>query len=265
MNNRLHEIIFEADTKAGKIFDILLIISVLLSVAAVMLESVGSIEKQAGGFLRGAEWFFTILFTVEYILRLIAVKKPFAYARSFYGIVDLMAILPTYIGIFIPATRFLRIIRLLRVLRLFRVLKLAQYVREMNTLIAVLKASRRRIFVFLTTVLTLVVLLGSLMYVIEGGRNGFTSIPRSVYWAIVTLTTVGYGDISPKTEIGQAVAAAIMILGYSMIIIPTGLISVAAAAEPKEMITTQSCPSCCREGHDRDAEHCKFCGSKLNS
>ena len=259
----LHEIIFEADTRAGKLFDELLIVSIILSVIAVMLDSVAGIRLKFGTILYGAEWFFTLLFTVEYILRLSCVGRPLLYARSFFGIVDLLAILPTYISMLLPGSQYFIVIRILRVLRIFRVLKLVQYVREARILVQALRASSRKIAVFFSGVITLVVIFGALMYLVEGVENGFTSIPRSVYWAVVTLTTVGYGDISPKTPFGQAIASCIMILGYSIIAVPTGIMTVEMSRLPKEKVDTQSCPECGAEGHDSDAKHCKFCGGKL--
>ncbi len=260
---RLQEIIFEADTPAGKAFDIILIISVLISVVAVMLESITAVEARYGAGLRGIEWFFTILFTVEYVLRLYAVQKSLRYAFSFFGIVDLLAILPTYIGFIIPGSHYFLTIRILRVLRIFRVFKLAAYIKEIDQLIAALRASRRRILVFLLTVLTLVVMLGSFMYMIEGAQAGFTSIPRSVYWAIVTLTTVGYGDISPQTGIGQTLAAVIMILGYSLIVVPTGFVTVAYSHRTKREKSGRVCQKCGCDEHDEDAGFCERCGNEL--
>jgi voltage-gated potassium channel len=262
---RLHEIIFEADTRAGKIFDIVLIASILISVLVVMLDSVKVINVEYGRLLYFTEWFFTILFTVEYILRLLTVGKPVKYAVSFFGIVDLLAVLPTYFSVLLPGSKFLIVIRLLRVLRIFRVLKLVQYLSEARMLKQALKASRRKITVFIFTVITLVVIMGSLMYVIEGEANGFTSIPRSIYWAIVTLTTVGYGDISPNTGLGQMLAAVIMICGYGIIAVPTGIVTVemALASTTSQKVSTQACPECSAEGHDADARYCKYCGSLL--
>ncbi len=260
----LHQIIFEADTHAGKAFDIALILSILLSVLAVMLDSVDAVSQIYGDLLYSVEWFFTILFTLEYVFRLICTGRPTKYATSFFGIVDLLAVSPTYISLFFPGTHFLLAIRLLRILRIFRILKLAQYLGEADLLIKALRASRRKITVFLFAVLILVVIFGSMMYVIEGERHGFTSIPRSIYWAIVTLTTVGYGDISPKTSVGQALAAVIMIMGYGIIAVPTGIVTVEMShAMDKKSITTQVCPECSGEGHDYDAVYCKFCGGKL--
>lgn len=259
----LFEIIFEADTPAGKWFDIALIICISLSVLTVMLDSVRSIRAEFGRFLYAAEWFFTILFTIEYILRLLCVRKPTRYAASFFGIVDLLAILPTYTSLFFFASRHLAVIRVLRVLRIFRVLKLGHHTKEAALLKKALHASRRKILVFLFVVLTLVIIIGSVIYIIEGEENGFTSIPRSVYWAVVTLTTVGYGDISPNTGPGQFLAALVMILGYSIIAVPTGIVTVELSQAYTDKSTSQACPNCSAEGHDRDAQYCKFCGAKL--
>lgn len=259
------EVIFEADTAAGKWFDIILILCIVLSVAVVMLDSVGSVKADYGGLLKAAEWFFTIIFTAEYILRLLCVRLPARYAVSFFGIVDLLAILPTYISVFVPG-RYLvvvRVVRVLRVLRIFRVLNMGQHAKEAALMKEILYASRRKIEVFLLAVLTLVVIIGSLMYVVEGGANGFTSIPRGVYWAVVTLTTVGYGDISPQTSFGQLLAAFVMILGYSIIVVPTGIVTVEYSKASADRASSQACPNCAAEGHDRDAGYCKACGSKL--
>ncbi len=260
---QLQEIIFEADTPAGKIFDVILIISVLISVAAVMLESIASVEARYGEILRSVEWIITVLFSIEYVLRLYAVQKSLRYAVSFFGIVDFLAIIPTYIGLLIPGSHYFMTIRILRVLRIFRVFKLVAYIKETDQLIAALKASRRRILVFLLTVVTLVVMLGAFMYMIEGAKAGFTSIPRSVYWAIVTLTTVGYGDISPQTALGQSLAAVIMILGYSLIVVPTGFVTVAYSAEAKRGKNRRVCQKCGCDDHDLDAGFCKLCGIEL--
>ncbi|MBN1406222.1 MAG: ion transporter [Calditrichaceae bacterium] len=260
---KLHEIIFEADSISGKLFDILLIATILLSVIAVMLDSVKSINMDYGHVLYAAEWIFTILFTIEYLLRIVSVGKSQKYMMSFYGIVDLLAILPTYLSVIFPGIQFLLVIRLLRVLRIFRVLKLIQYISEAKILRQALRASRRKITVFIFTILTLVTIMGSLMYVIEGEANGFTSIPRSIYWAIVTLTTVGYGDISPSTGLGQMLAAVIMICGYGIIAVPTGIVTVEMNRLAVKKISTQSCPECSAEGHDHDAKFCKICGAKL--
>lgn len=263
--DRLFEIIFEADTPAGKWFDIALIAVILLSVLTVMLDSVASIRANHGSWLLALEWFFTILFTIEYILRLLCVGRPLRYAVSFFGIVDLMAILPTYLSLLVFGTRYLAVVRILRVLRIFRILKLGHHTKEAGVLKSALYASRRKILVFFSVVLTLVVIIGSLMYVIEGTTNsGFTSIPQGVYWAIVTLTTVGYGDISPQTPLGQFLASLVMILGYSIIAVPTGIVTVQwSQASARKQSNTQACPNCSAEGHDNDARYCKFCGAKL--
>jgi voltage-gated potassium channel len=261
----LYRVIFESDTPAGKLFDVLLIISILMSVLVVMLDSVKWINVSYGVLLYDLEWFFTILFTIEYMLRLSCTKKPLKYATSFFGIVDLLAILPTYASLLIPGSRYLIVIRILRVLRIFRILKLVQYVSEARLLMRALYASRRKIIVFLFTVLTLVVIFGSLMYVIEGKENGFTSIPRSIYWAIVTLTTVGYGDISPKTNLGQAIAAFVMILGYAIIAVPTGIVTVELSRARNNIESVEKCARCGCQVSEPDANYCSNCGKKLNS
>ena len=263
LRDNLHEIIFEADTKIGKLFDIILIASIIVSVIVVMLDSVKSVHEVYGDLLFNLEWIFTILFTVEYLLRLYSVGKPLKYATSFFGVIDLLAIIPTYIGLFFPTTRYFTVVRILRVLRIFRVLKFVQYLGAAKTLLVALKQSRRKITVFIFTVFTLVIIFGSLMYIIEGEENGFTSIPRSIYWAIVTLTTVGYGDISPQTPLGQAFAAFIMVLGYGIIAVPTGIVTAELTKTENKVVSTQACKECSMEGHDGDAKYCKYCGSKL--
>jgi voltage-gated potassium channel len=260
---RLHEIIFEADTVAGKAFDVLLIASIIVSVVLAMLDSVEAIRTVYGRWLYRGEWFFTLLFTVEYLLRLFCVQRPLLYARSFFGIVDLLAILPTYLSVILPGGHYFIIIRVLRLLRIFRVFKLVQFLSEARLLLYALRASTRKIAVFLFAVFTLVIIFGALMYVIEGAANGFTSIPRSIYWAIVTMTTVGYGDISPQTDIGQALAALIMIIGYGIIAVPTGIVSVELTQAVHRGVSTQACPECGRDGHDKDADFCKYCGAVL--
>ena len=260
----LHEIIFEADTPTGKAFDVALLISIIMSVFAVMLESVDSIEREFGPYLRGIEWLFTILFTLEYILRILSTGKPVRYIFSFLGIIDFLSIIPTYLSLFFVGTQALLMIRTIRLLRVFRVLKLARYIGESKVLSKALKASRFKITVFLTAVLSIVLIVGTMMYLIEGEKNGFTSIPRSVYWAVVTLTTVGYGDIAPQTVLGQALATIIMITGYAIIAVPTGIVSVELSqVSKKDPVSTQACPQCSREGHDIDAEFCKYCGANL--
>jgi voltage-gated potassium channel len=260
---RLHEIIFEAETPEGRAFDVALIGLILLSVLAVMLESLRGVRALYGPELYFAEWAFTILFTLEYALRLASVRRPLRYATSFFGVVDLLAIVPTYLGLLIPGGHYLLVVRILRLLRVFRILKLAEHLAEADVLMRALRASRRKISVFLLTVLTLVVIIGTLLYVIEGEANGFTSIPVGVYWAVVTLTTVGYGDISPKTPVGQTLAALVMIVGYGIIAVPTGIVTVEIAQAARKAVSTQSCPECSSQGHDADAIFCKYCAAKL--
>ena len=260
---KLHEVIFEADTPAGKLFDIALIVLIVLSTFCVMLDSVSEIRTAYSSLLNTLEWFFTLLFTLEYGLRLTCLQCPWRYAVSFYGIVDLLSILPSYLSLFISGTHYLLVIRILRILRIFRVLKLVTYVGEARLLTRALIASRRKIGVFLFTIITLVVILGSMMYVIEGEESGFTSIPRSIYWAIVTLTTVGYGDIAPRTGLGQFLAALVMILGYAIIAVPTGIVTVEMGNVFRQSLNTRACPVCAAEGHDDNAVYCKFCGGHL--
>ncbi len=261
--NALYEVIFEADTPAGKWFDVILIVSILASVAMVMADSVGVIRVAHGRLLAAAEWFFTILFSIEYFLRLLSARNTMKYAGSFYGVVDFLAIVPTYLSLVFPSTKYFAVLRTLRILRVFRVLKLVQYLKEANLLMRAFAASRRKITVFLFAILTMVTLFGSLMYVIEGEANGFSSIPKSVYWAIVTMTTVGYGDISPRTPAGQVLASMIMILGYSIIAVPTGIVTVQIGHEMAKGASSRACPRCGCEGHDRDAVFCKRCGEKI--
>ncbi len=259
----LHRVIFEAETPGGKGFDVILILAIASSVAAVMLDSVNSLRNDYGDLLYGIEWMFTLLFSVEYVLRLLCALRPFAYARSFFGLVDLLAIVPTYLSLLLPGTQYLTVVRLLRVLRVFRVLKLAQYLGEANLLTQALRASRRKVTVFLVTVLTLVVILGSMMYVIEGEENGFTSIPHSVYWAIVTLTTVGYGDISPQTDLGKVLASIVMIMGYGILAVPTGIMTAELSMVMRQRMSSKVCPACGVPGHDDSAAFCKMCGGNL--
>ena len=259
---RLYEVVFEAETTAGRTFDISLTTLILLSVFAVFAESMKGIRAIYGPELYYAEWGFTVLFTIEYALRLMSVRRPMAYATSFYGLVDLLAILPTYVSLVVPGTQYLLVIRILRLLRIFRVLKLTSYISEGRVISTALRASKQKIIVFLVAVITIITVVGSLMYVIEGEEHGFTDIPTSIYWAIVTLTTVGYGDLSPQTALGKFVASVVMIMGYGIIAVPTGIVTaeLARAAKPA---STQVCPECHAEGHDLDALHCKYCGSLL--
>ncbi len=266
---KLFIIIFESDTPAGKLFDLALIITIALSVLVVMLDSVKAIREVYSEWLRIAEWFFTLLFTVEYVLRLYCVDRPGRYARSFFGLIDLLAILPTYFSFIMPETIYMMVIRVLRILRVFRILKLGAYLGEADILMRSLAASRKKIEVFLFAVLMLVIIFGSLMYLVEGEENGFTSIPRSVYWAIVTLTTVGYGDIAPRTAIGQAIAAVIMICGYGIIAVPTGIVSAemfraGRDKRPMRNMVRAKCTVCGLELHQEDARFCRRCGAKLD-
>jgi voltage-gated potassium channel len=261
---RLHQIIFEADTRAGRAFDLGLLLAIVASVIVVMLESVASVRVHFGPELRVLEWAFTILFTVEYALRLFTVHRPLRYAVSVFGLIDLFAILPTYLSIFVPGAQSFLVIRLLRLLRIFRILKLGEYLRESRVLVDALRASRRKIQVFLLSTLTIVVVVGALMYVIEGEEHGFTSIPVSIYWAVVTLTTVGYGDLAPETPLGQGLAVLLMLTGYGIIAVPTGIVTAeiarAASATP---ITAQACPACGLGAHEHDAVYCRKCGARL--
>lgn len=268
LRQKIHEIIFEAETPAGKGFDIILLWLIGISVVVVMLESVPRVAAEYQRLFTIVEWVVTILFTIEYILRIYSVYRPFAYIFSFYGIVDLLSILPTYLSLFFPGTHYLVTIRALRLLRVFRVLKLTTHLSQGAILVDALKSSRTKITVFMMAVMAIVTIVGSAMYLIEGTYpdTAFTSIPISIYWAIVTLTTVGFGDIVPKTELGQFLSAVLMILGYAIIAVPTGIVSTEIAradtGESSEANTT-SCPNCSRYGHDSDAEFCKFCGNAL--
>jgi len=263
---RVRVVIFEADTPPGKLFDVALFAAIVLSVVAVMLESVAPFRERHGPALLAAEWTFTALFTVEYVLRLASVPSPWSYARSFFGVVDLLAILPTYLSLLVPGAQSLIVIRGLRLLRIFRVFKLGRFLGEASILQEAMASSRHKIIVFLGTILILVTILGAAMYLIEGEENGFTSIPRAVYWAVVTMTTVGYGDIAPQTILGQILASAVMILGYSIIAVPTGIVTaeiVDAAAGRR--ITTRTCPHCMSEGHQPRARFCRDCGGELET
>lgn len=262
LKEKLYDIIFEADTRAGKAFDIVLLIIILLSVGIVMLESVSSFEQKYGALFSQLEWIITAIFSIEYIIRLWIVRKPSTYAFSFFGIIDLLAILPSFLGLVLVGGHGLMVIRALRLLRVFRILKLTRYTKEGKIIINALANSRAKIGVFLFGILMIVIVIGTIMYLVEGYDNGFTSIPRSIYWAVVTLTTVGYGDISPQTPFGQLIAGFVMVLGYAIIAVPTGIVTVELSKKKK--ITTQVCPECLKEGHDPDAICCKYCGSELN-
>lgn len=260
---QLHDVIFGHDSKAGKTFDVALMVSIVLSVIAVMLDSIASVRLEYGVLLSTVEWVVTALFTIEYGLRLICAPRPAAYARSFYGIVDLASILPTYISLILPGSRYFQVIRVVRVLRVFRVLKLAKYIGEADVLMEAIRASRRKLSIFIATVFVLAIILGAAMYVVEGQTHGFTSIPQSIYWTIVTITTVGYGDISPDTPLGKALASMIMLLGYAIVAVPTGIVTVELTR--KQSATQRHCDGCGQAGHDRDARHCKYCGARLGT
>ena len=262
--SRLHEIIYESNTRAGKAFDIALLVLIVLSIVVVVIDSVESIHEQYGTLLYNLEWIFTIVFTIEYILRLICIKRPLLYATSFLGIVDFLAILPSFLSIFFVGAQSLLVLRALRLLRIFRIFKLTHFLTEMEFLGKAIRGSFKKISIFMLFVFALVIILGSVMYLIEEGQNGFNSIPDSIYWAIVTITTVGYGDISPVTPLGKFFASIIMFLGYSIIAVPTGILTneMATAARSRNH-GHETCPSCGREGHDKDANNCKYCGQKL--
>ncbi len=278
---RLHEIIYEADTPAGKLFDIVLLIAILASIILVMLESVKSFDDRYHNFLNISEWVITLLFSLEYILRIITVKKPLKYVTSFYGIIDLLSTIPKYLSLIFVGTHALVALRALRLLRIFRILKLARYLGASNQLASAIKASRAKISVFLFAVLIAATIFGTIMYLVEGEENGFTNIPKSVYWCIVTLTTVGFGDIAPQTSLGQFIAAIIMIMGYGIIAVPTGIVSAeytkASNSDAKKKLSdevheqlktvtlnTQSCSNCLASKHLDNAEFCHKCGYRLH-
>ncbi|MEP6588968.1 MAG: ion transporter [Polaromonas sp.] len=266
---RWYTVIFEADTRAGRIFDQSLIGIILLSIAVVMADSVDSVHRLHGPALAVIEWIFTLLFTFEYMARLVCVRKPLRYATSFFGIIDLVAVLPTYLALFVPGLHALIDVRVLRLLRVFRVFKLTAYVAEYQSLGRALAASGRKILVFLSAVLMMVLVMGTVMYVVEGRNNGFTSIPTSVYWAISTVTTVGFGDIAPKTDLGRLISSFMMLLGWGILAVPTGIVTAEMAAQRRlEMVpapTTRTCHECLSEGHSPDANYCYHCGARLPS
>lgn len=264
---KVHEVIYEADTPAGKLFDVILLLVILLSILLVMLESIESIGTKYAYILNVAEWVITILFSIEYIARIISVEKPKTYVFSFYGIIDLLSTIPKYISLFVLGTHSLVALRALRLLRVFRILKLTRFIGESANFGKALKRSRVKIAVFISFVIVLCIILGTVMYLVESNEgSGFTSIPRSVYWAIVTLTTVGYGDIAPITALGQFIASLIMILGYGIIAIPTGIVTSEMSKSEKELIpnNTQNCANCNEDYHQDNAEFCHKCGNKIN-
>ncbi len=263
LKEKLNEIVFEADTRAGKYFDVALLMIILLSVLLVLLESVPSLRNEYHEQFLVSEWVITGIFTIEYILRILIVRKPWKYIFSFFGIIDFLAVIPTFVGLVLVGYQSILVIRILRLLRVFRILKLTRYSSAGRMLSRALWASREKISVFLFSVVLLVTIVGTLMYLIEGEQSGFTSIPQSIYWAIVTLTTVGYGDISPITPLGQFLASMVMIMGYAIIAVPTGIVT-AEMIKPSEKQNTQVCPNCLHGDHANDALYCKKCGSVLN-
>lgn len=263
LKERLFIIIFYADTPAGKAFDVALILGILGSVLVVMLDSVESLNRTYGALLNGLEWFFTLLFTLEYLTRIYCSPEPKKYIFSFYGLVDLLSIVPTYLSLFVLNVDYLMVIRLLRVMRLFRILRLSKFVSQSNLLLYAIRQSRHKITVFMFSVVVLVTIFGSIMYMIEGPANGYTSIPRSIYWAIVTMTTVGYGDISPKTDLGQAVASLVMMLGYGILAVPTGIFTAELANVMRNNQVEKPCAQCGKKLHEESAHYCSACGHRL--
>jgi len=266
---KIYDVIFGYESKAGRWFDIVLILLIIVSVTAVLLDSIASLHERYGALLYRLEWLFTILFTVEYLLRLYSTPDKRRYIFSFYGVVDLLSILPTYIAFFYPSAVYLIVVRIMRVLRVFRILKLLRYMGEANMLYAALLQARRKILVFPFSVTTLIIIFGALMFIIEGGQNGFDNIPQSIYWAIVTITTVGYGDIVPQTPLGQFIAGIAMICGYAIIAVPTGIIGAELMQQVQERsknpkLEGSECTSCKATGHDLDARHCKYCGHLIH-
>ncbi len=264
LRERLFEVVFESDTVAGRLFDLCLLWAILLSIVAVMLASIPGTSASWGPTLKVAEWVFTLLFTIEYILRFISVRQPLRYTFSFFGMVDLMAILPGYLDLLLPGAQTLLVVRVLRLLRVFRLLKLGRHLGEAETLLSAMRSSRPKVVVFLTFVFAVVIIVGALMHLVERGSKGFESIPSSMYWAIVTLCTVGYGDVVPLTPLGKAIASGLMIVGYGVLAVPTGIVSVELARASALPVSGQACPACTRSGHATDAVHCKFCGAVLN-
>lgn len=265
LKTTLYSIIFGTESKAGKLFDVALICVIVMSVLILMLDSVVSVAIRFGSLLFILEWMFTIVFTIEFIVRLYCCPNHWRYLRSFYGVIDLCSVLPSYLALFFPGANYILVVRLLRVLRVFRVLKLARYLSEANVLVRSMMLSRRKVSVFFLVILILAVIFGSIMYVVEGPENGFTSIPTSIYWTIVTITTVGYGDITPQTALGQVVAAAVMLTGYSILTVPTGILTAELAMEIQRAKGSVVCKQCSKSGHDVDAVYCKYCGSTMNS
>jgi len=264
LKQNIKTVIFGTNTKAGKLFDEILILTIILSIITVCFESVSTYNEQYGNILYFAEWVFTIMFTLEYLLRIYCVRIPASYIFSFYGIIDLLSVAPTYLSILIPGTQALSVIRILRVLRIFRVLKLFQYMGEAEQLSKALIASKKKIFIFFFVVINIVVILGSVMYLVESKNSGFTSIPKSIYWAIVTLTTVGYGNIAPITPLGQAISATIMLIGYSIIAVPTGIITSQLTISKSNSDKNTTCVVCDKDDLIEGSQFCRHCGSKID-
>ncbi|BDM64982.1 ion transporter [Shewanella sp. NFH-SH190041] len=260
---KLRSVIFGTDTPAGRYFDMVLIISIIMSVALILLQTVDSMQAQYGTLMLKLEWGFTILFTVEYILRLYCSARPLKYMLSFYGVVDLLSILPSYLELLFPGANMTMVIRVLRLFRIFRVLKLIRYLSEGNMLLRAMMLSSRKIFVFFFSISLLIMVLSAIMYAVEGPANGFSSIPKSIYWTIVTITTVGYGDITPKTALGQGIASFTMLLGYSIIAIPSGIVTAEISQQIGHRRDLRRCPNCLKTGHDPEAHYCNRCGSEL--
>ncbi|WP_439883052.1 ion transporter [Pontibacter sp. MBLB2868] len=265
LRKKLYTIIFEAETPGGKLFDVVLLILILGSVVVVSLESIVELRRNYLSIFQAFEWSFTILFTLEYVLRIYSTPRPIKYVFSFFGVVDLLSIIPTYLSLFILGSQYLLVVRVLRLLRMARIFKLTHFINEGQVLTNALKASGTKIMVFIGTVLIIVVIIGSVMYIIEGAESGFTSIPTSIYWTIVTLTTVGYGDIAPETPLGQVLASFIMIMGYGIIAVPTGIVTVEMSRSARKSAASRVCPNCHQEGHPVDANYCFNCGYKLPS
>lgn len=259
----LYTIIFEADTRAGRLFDVALIWLILASIVVVMLDSVASLAQRWHLWFNVAEWIFTLLFTLEYVARLACVRHPWRYARSFYGVIDLLAILPTFLAVLVPELHLLIDVRVLRLLRIIRIFKLSRYAIEVQHLTAAIRASARKIAVFLGFVLMVVLVMGTLMYVVEGPANGYTSIPTAVYWAITTMTTVGFGDITPKTDLGRFIASLMMLLGWGVLAVPTGIVTAEMSAHRNPRPTTRTCHECLTEDHAPDSNYCRHCGARL--
>lgn len=260
---RWFEIIFGHHTPAGQLFDVLLIVAIVASVTVAMLDTIGTLHARYGTVFYAVEWGFTLAFTVEYVMRLMVVARPARYARSFFGVIDLLAILPTYLSLLLAGSQYLLVIRVLRILRVFRILKLVQYVDEARVLVSAMQRSWRKILVFLIAIVTIVTIFGALMYLIEGPDNGFTSIPTSMYWAIVTVATVGFGDISPGTPFGRFVASLLMLIGYGILAVPTGIYTAELATSLRQSRDARRCPGCGLRGHEPDARHCRGCGASL--